>query len=155
MAQADFQARLQRLERRTPQPAAPETPAPRSGGGGGGTRRDRLNRALQILDRNGVRGDWAYSKVFRMLARVGLGPKPLHFWSAPALFFGSFVFFTLLMGTVIGLAIAMDAVSGPIRGAVNAGPVAFFGMMLLMSTGFTVLHRVQARRMGLPRWRDL
>ena len=154
MPQDDFQRRLERLNARTtspePSPAAATSPwEPAT------TRKEKLHRALSLLAQNGVKGAYAYSPIFRGLARIGLPPKPMFFWSPIALVLFGWALFIVFMGGGGLVAIAMGQVSGPVRGMVDAGPAAFFSLTGVMSVLLAAWHKLRARQMGLPRWRDL
>lgn len=38
---------------------------------------------------------------------------------------------------------------------IEAGPLVFLGVTLVLSVVFAGLHRIKARKIGLPGWRDL
>jgi hypothetical protein len=133
--------------------AAVRTDPPR--GRAASTRRDKLRRALAHLERGGVTGARAYAPVFRWLARSGLIVRPLHYWSFLGLTSFGAVVLSALVGGAATLAAAIGAVHRPALAVIEAGPVFFLGLVSALSLGFAALHRMQARRIGLPKWRDL
>jgi hypothetical protein len=152
MTDADFQNRLARLG---------------NGGGSGGARpaentpgpardrREKLRRALTHLERGGVTGAHAYAPAFRSLARMGLIVKPLHYWSFPGLTAFGFVMLTTLIGGTVILSLAMGQVPRVVHRIIEAGPVVFFGLNAVLAVCFAAIHKLKARRIGLPKWRDL
>ena len=118
-------------------------------------RRDKLRRALAHLERGGVTGARAYAPVFRWLARSGVIVRPLHYWPFLGLTAFGVVVLSALIGGAATLAAAIGPVHRPARAVIEAGPVFFLGLVSALSLGFAALHRRQARRIGLPKWRDL
>lgn len=150
MSQTDFHTRLARLTPREKGQAsvAPTPPRARN-------RRERLHVALLHLAQGGITGSYAYSPLFRAMARIGLTPKPLHYWS----WAGLIVFFMALAVFIAALAIVLSLVAGqmprPVRSMIASGPTVFFTGAFVLSVIFAAIHKVQARQIGLPRWRDL
>ena len=152
MSSTDFNERLARLQKK----GAPDGPnGPAGGGPSGGDRKAKLARALFYLDRGGIRGNYAYAPAMRALARRGIIVTPLHYWSWPGLFALFVVIMCLVGAASLGANAAFGPLRGPIRGMIEAGPVVFAGLTTVLAIGFATLHKVQAARIGLPRWRDL
>ena len=159
MPSEDFQRRLQALNARSHQaPAtrtARQTAAPGVAAGRASNRRDRLQRALWLLQQGGITRSYAYSPLFRGLARIGVIIKPVHFWSPVML---ALAFFAVLCGIFWGTILvtqAVGVVARPIARMIEAGPAVFCVVGGGLSVVFALWHKAQALRIGLPRWRDL
>ncbi|WP_425052540.1 DUF6404 family protein [Psychromarinibacter sp. S121] len=159
MPSQDFQRRVQELNaqsqrasaahaaRRPAAPPAPGEPAP--------NRRARLERALWMLQQGGITGSFAYSPLFRALACVGIIIRPVHFWSPLPL---ALAFFAALCGifwVTIQITQTIGVVPRPVARMIEAGPVVFCCVMGGLSVVYALWHKMQALRIGLPRWRDL
>ncbi|GGH19913.1 hypothetical protein SAMN05444007_101305 [Cribrihabitans marinus] len=153
MPNTSFEDRLSRLQERQEQSfrAASEKPAHRKAT----TRRERLTLALAHLERGGVTGAFAYAPVFRMLAAIGLGPRPLFYWSWIGLVIFGFALFTGIFGGVIYLSVQFGHVARPVQVMIEAGPDVLLVVNTVLALGFAAIHKFKAMQMGLPRWRDL
>ena len=150
MSQTDFHARLACPDpMEQAQHAAAPTPARAR------NRNERLHLALLHLAQGGITGSSAYSPLFRAMGRIGVTPKPLHYWSWPGLiaFFMALAMFCAVL--VTGLGALFGQVPRPVRGMIDTGPTVFFTAAFGLSVIFAAIHKVQARQIGLPRWRDL
>ncbi len=123
--------------------------------GPGPDRRERLRRALAHLERGGVTGSKAYAPAFRSLARSGVIIRPFHFWSFIGLTGFGVAMLTILLGGAAVATIAIGHVPRPVRAMIEAGPVVVSVVTLALSLGFAGFYKIQARRIGLPQWRDL
>jgi hypothetical protein len=149
MADTDFIARIAARDRGTASPSMPpQLPKARN-------RKERIAKALLLLEREGIAGSTAYSPVFRGLRAVGLGPKPFFWWNPIGLTLFMFVFFVVLFAGALVLSLALGVMPRPIRGMVEAGPTFFFALNGVLAIAFTVYHKITAIRLALPRWRDL
>lgn len=150
MTDASFEARLARISARHETPE--QTPEPPRKAG---DREEKLSIALEHLEEGGVRGFYAYGPALQGLAKTGLIIKPLHYWS----WVGLFIFFMLVLVAVAAFAIVTGLMLGhvprPVIAIIEFGPVVFFTGTFVMSFVFTVIYKVKAMQIGLPRWRDL
>ena len=149
MSQNEFERRLQRLN------AQAEPEQPQSAPARARTRSERLDRALHALQERGVTGAYAYAPAFRALKAIGLGPRPLHFWSTPGLFIFGF-FMVIAIGIfIIALALILGHAPRPVRVMLQTPVEVNLIVCAVLGAAFAAVHRVQANRIGLPRWRDL
>lgn len=156
MSDARFEDRLARLSQQGRAVGA------RPAGQPGGTvppaapdRRERLRLALAHLERGGVTGSNAYAPIFRSLARAGMIIRPLHYWSFTGLTVFGFVLLAMLLGGAALAALALGHVPRPVRAMIEAGPIVFVGVTLVLSLAFAAIHKIKARQIGLPEWQDL
>ena len=152
MSDTRFEERLSRLQQANePVPAGPARTMP----GPAPDRREKLRRALVHLERGGVTGSHAYAPAFRSLARAGVIIRPFHYWSFMGLTAFGFVMLTVLVGGAAIITVAIGHVPRPVRAVIEAGPIVFIGVTLTLSLAFAGIHKFKARKIGLPRWRDL
>ena len=148
-----FEARLSRI---AADAAQSQTPSPRRASAPAQGRKAKLPRALSLLDRAGIRGNYAYAPAFRALARLGLIVKPLHFWSPLPLVLFGFAVISACMGLGIGLSLVMfDHPPRVVQRIIESGPLAFFAVNAVLGVGFALLHWWQARQAALPRWAEI
>ena len=152
MSDTRFEERLSRLRKvNEPVPAGPAGQMP----GPSKDQREKLRRALVHLERGGVTGSRAYAPAFRSLARAGVIIRPFHYWSFMGLTAFGIVMLTVLVGGAAFITVAIGQVAGPVRAMIEAGPIVFFGVTSALALVFAAVHRVKARKIDLPRWRDL
>ena len=151
MSDTRFGERLSRLQVNDPAPTGPARTMP----GPSVDRREKLRRALVHLERGGVTGSLAYAPAFRSLARAGVIIRPLHYWSFMGLTAFAFVMLTTLVGGAALIAVAVGQVLRPVRAVIEAGPIVFLGVTLTLSLAFAAIHKIKARQIDLPGWRDL
>ncbi|WP_316015691.1 DUF6404 family protein [Roseobacter sp. HKCCA0434] len=132
-----------------PRPLHATTSAPAT------NRRERLARALRVLERGGITGSHAYAPALRGLASLGLIVKPFHFWSFPALAIVGILLMSALFGLAIWASLAIGIVPRPIATVIEAGPIVFVAVMTIGGLFFAIAHRRKARQIGLPKWSDL
>lgn len=118
-------------------------------------RHEKLRRALAHLERRGVTGSHAYAPAFRLIARAGFIPKPLHYWSFLGLTAFGFVMLVVLLGGTAIVCLTMGYVPRRVHRVVEAGPVVFLGVTVALALVFAAVHKIKARQIGLPRWQDL
>ena len=120
------------------------------------TRREKLDKALYLLAQGGIEGHAAYPSLFIKLARKGIILKPLQFWSALGLFLYDFVIFLLVfafflyLGGIIGKVPAFVELL-----LIRGGPDVVLLAISAIAAVITLRFRIQAVRLGLPKWRDL
>jgi hypothetical protein len=152
MSDTRFESRLERhqpMNDSVPAGPAPTTPVPAPG------RSEKLRRALAHLERGGVTGSHAYASALRSLARTGVIIRPFHYWSFLGLTAFGFVILSVLVGGGAMIAVAIGHAPLAVRSMIEAGPFVFLGVALVLSVVFAGLHWIKARKIGLPRWRDL
>ena len=118
-------------------------------------RHEKLRRALAHLERGGVTGAYAYGPAFRSLARAGYIVRPLHYWSFPGLTAFGFFMLVVLIGGTVTVCLTMGFVPRPVHRVMSAGPVVFLGVNFALALVFAAAHKIKARRIRLPEWRDL
>ncbi|WP_299876063.1 DUF6404 family protein [uncultured Sulfitobacter sp.] len=118
-------------------------------------RRDRLARALRLLNEAGVRGNYAYPLPFRLLSKVGYILKPLHFHSWASLTIFAMAMFTVIFLGAVSIANAIGYMPAPLARVIEVGPAMFLGVNIGFSVTFAAIYKRKAERIGLPRWREL
>ncbi len=153
MADARFQSRLAALEANAQalfnaQRAAHDLPKSRN-------RKEKLAIALAHLERGGVTGIYAYAPLFARCASFGVILKPLHYRSLGGLV-AFFMSLALVMAVfILGVVAVTGTMPRPVRGMIDAGPLVFFSGAFLFSMVCAGFHKLKARKLRLPQWRDI
>lgn len=154
MTDSSLEARLSRLNAQAaaPKKAKVEKPAKVDRHQ---RRRDRLARALNLLEEAGVTGNYAYPLPFYWLSKMGLIFKPLHFHSWASLTLFALAMFTVAFLGAVSIANAIGYIPAPLARMIEVGPAMFLGVNIGFSVTFAAIYKRKAERIGLPRWREL
>ena len=119
------------------------------------TYRQKLTRALDLTAGAGISPAQAFPPFLRLLSKVGLPVRPLHFMSTVGLVAFLAIGLGLMFALFHSLAISVEANAwalNKIRQLGLAGMVAGAVFIALLTS---VIIRVQSLRADLPAWRDL
>ncbi|WP_282120502.1 DUF6404 family protein [Ruegeria atlantica] len=149
MSKPDFQERLRRLEEKQHK-SAPQVERPPAS-----DKRERLQRALEATDAAGISRAESFPPFHKFLFKLGFTPKPFFYMSSLWLMVigGGVVF--LIFGGVLYSEIGATIKRGPVAGLYRVGWQGVYLITVITAIGFSVYHKVRAKKAGLPRWRDL
>lgn len=145
-AQAHMSARLSRLPMNTTAPIRPRRAA---------TRAERLNAALDLMQRSGHGVPDSYPWIFQQLRLAGFPPRPLHFmpwWMAAAALFPACAILAL-SGLYVGRVLYI--VYGFSQWTFNTTPADMLPVALGAALLWGLLVRTEAKALHLPEWNDL
>lgn len=115
----------------------------------------KLDRARTLAREAGLKLSHDVPPLLRAFRKLGLPARPIHFMSATGLFTHYFVAIgTVLLG-IYWLVATLDFNRWVLVQLKELGPMAALALAALIALFDTAMVRVQARRSGLPHWRDL
>lgn len=150
MSDLDFHARLARIENGEAGFASQFL-----SDGPARTRRERVERAIRVLEAAGLPRSHTYPPFYDILAVLRLAPRPYHYQSIPTLFVVYFTAMVLIFGSVYATGIPGLFESGPLAYLHRGGWPLICGIGTIAGIFGAIRVRQQIQGKRLPRWSDL